>query len=340
MIHGWRINLVSLIQTEAKFRRPKDKLRCAIKGDNKRLMTRKFKIAAFYQFAPLSTYRELKAPLETALKRLGVAGSLLLAEEGINGTIAAEATALDEAMGEISRITGLGNFGPKFSFAFTQPFRRMKVRLKKEIVTIGAVNANPNNKVGTYVAPQDWNGLINDPNVMVIDTRNAYEFGIGTFAGAIDPGTESFSEFPAWVRDKLKDKSQKIAMFCTGGIRCEKASSFLKHEGFEQVFHLKGGILKYLEDVKQEDSLWQGGCFVFDERVAVGHALKVMDFSTCYGCLAPVSAAERADDKYERGVCCPACADTLSDAQKTSNRERQRQVDLAAKRGLKHLGPQ
>ncbi|MEO9167235.1 MAG: rhodanese-related sulfurtransferase [Aestuariivirga sp.] len=302
-------------------------------------MKNNFKVAAFYQFAPLQNYRELKTPLEQALKQLGVCGSILLAEEGINGTIAAKPDALDEALGEISRITGLGNFGAKFSFAETKPFRRMKVRLKKEIVTIGPVRANPNEKVGTYVEPNNWNALISQPDVLVIDTRNAYEFGVGTFAKALDPHTESFSEFPVWARDKLKDKSQKIAMFCTGGIRCEKASSFLKHEGFENVYHLKGGILKYLEDVKPEQSLWQGGCFVFDERVAVGHGLQVLDFSICHGCLAPVSAVDRASAKFEQGVCCPACADTLSDEQKASNRERQRQVDLAAKRGLKHLGP-
>jgi UPF0176 protein len=298
-----------------------------------------YKLAAFYQFAPLTTYRELKAPLEAALKSLGACGSVLLAEEGINGTIAAAPAALDEALGEVSRITGLGNFGAKFSFAETKPFRRMKVRLKKEIVTIGPVRANPNEKVGTYVEPNNWNALISQPDVLVIDTRNSYEFGVGTFTKALDPQTESFSEFPVWARERLKDKNQKIAMFCTGGIRCEKASSFLKHEGFENVYHLKGGILKYLEDVKSEDSLWQGGCFVFDERVAVGHGLKVLDFTICHGCLKPVSVDDRASPKFEQGVCCPACADKLSDEQKASNRERQRQVDLGAKRGFKHLGP-
>lgn len=298
-----------------------------------------FKIAAFYQFAPLAHYGELKAPLESALKSLGIYGTVLLAEEGINGTIAAVPEALDRALCETSRITGLSDFGAKFSFSAHQPFRRMKVRLKKSIVTIGAVNANPNEKVGIYVEPQNWNNLISDPSVMVIDTRNQYEFGIGSFAKALDPQTESFSDFPGWARANLKDKSQKIAMFCTGGIRCEKASSFLKYEGFENVYHLKGGILQYLEVVKPEDSLWQGGCFVFDERVAVGHGLEVLDFKLCYGCLTPISPADKADPKYEHGVCCPHCADQLSAVQKTSNRERQRQIVLAAKRGLKHLGP-
>ena len=300
-------------------------------------MSETYKIAAFYQFAPLVNCEQLQHHLLDALKPLGVCGSILLAEEGMNGTIAALPRKLDDALAEISRVTGLGNFGAKFSFTAAKPFRRMKVRLKREIVTIGNVKANPNEKVGTYVEPQDWNALISDPDVIVIDTRNSYEFGVGTFERAIDPHTDSFSEFPQWVRDTLKDKSKKIAMFCTGGIRCEKASSFMKHEGFEQVFHLKGGILKYLEAVPADKSLWQGGCFVFDERVAVGHELKVMDFSLCHGCMDPVSAADRQHPKYEEGVCCPACADKLTETQKASNRERQRQIKLAAARGMKHL---
>ena len=300
-------------------------------------MTQTYKIAAFYQFAPLINHQQLQGPLLAVMGQHGVCGSILLAEEGINGTIAASPDALDNALGEISRVTGLGNFGAKFSFAAEKPFRRMKVRLKKEIVTIGKVKANPNEKVGTYVEPEDWNALISDPNVIVIDTRNAYEFGVGTFDGAIDPHTESFGEFPAWVRSNLKDKSKKVAMFCTGGIRCEKASSLMKHEGFEQVFHLKGGILKYLEDVPAEKSLWHGGCFVFDERVAVGHELRVLDFSLCHGCMDPVSADDRKHPKYEEGVCCPACADRLTKTQKASNRERQRQIKLAAAHGHKHL---
>ncbi len=300
-------------------------------------MSETYKIAAFYQFAPLLNREQLQQLLLDALKSLGVCGSILLAEEGINGTIAALPDKLDDALGEISRVTGLGDFGAKFSFAAAKPFRRMKVRLKKEIVTIGNVKANPNEKVGMYVEPQDWNALISDPDVIVIDTRNSYEFGVGTFERAIDPHTDSFSEFPQWVRDTLKDKSKKVAMFCTGGIRCEKASSFMKHEGFEQVFHLKGGILKYLEAVPASKSLWQGGCFVFDERVAVGHELKVMDFSLCHGCMDPISAEDRKHSKYELGVCCPACADKLTSAQKTSNRERQRQIKLAAARGMMHL---
>ncbi len=299
-----------------------------------------FKIAAFYQFSPLTKIATLQIALVDGLKSLSIKGSLLVADEGINGTIAGAPEKIDAALGLISRVTGLQDFSPKFSTSDVMPFRRMKVRLKKEIVTIGPVQANPHERVGEYVEPKDWNELISAPDVIVIDTRNAYEFGVGTFKGAVDPHTESFGEFPGWVREKFKAKpNQRIAMFCTGGIRCEKATAFMLNEGFEHVYHLKGGILKYLEEVPQEQSLWQGGCFVFDERVAVGHGLQVIDFSICHGCLRPVSADDRKSPKFEEGVCCPACADGLTEVQKASNRERQKQVDLAVKRGAKHLGP-
>jgi len=303
-------------------------------------MSSTFKIAAFYQFSPLTHIATLQSALVEGLKSLGIKGSLLVAEEGINGTIAGAPEKLDAALALIARITGLQDFMPKFSTSDEMPFRRMKVRLKKEIVTIGPVKADPHERVGEYVEPKDWNELISAPDVIVIDTRNGYEFGVGTFKGAVDPHTESFGEFPSWVRDKFRAKpNQRIAMFCTGGIRCEKATAFMLNEGFEHVYHLKGGILKYLEEVPQEQSLWEGSCFVFDERVAVGHGLQVMDFSICHGCLRPVSADDRRSAKFEEGVCCPACADGLTEVQKASNRERQKQVDLAAKRGAKHLGP-
>ena len=299
-----------------------------------------FKIAAFYQFSPLTNIATLQSALVEVLKSLGIKGSLLVANEGINGTIAGAPEKLDAALALIARITGLQDFTPKFSTSDAMPFRRLKVRLKKEIVTIGPVQANPHERVGEYVEPKNWNELISAPDVIVIDTRNGYEFGVGTFKGAVDPHTESFGEFPSWVRDKFRAKpNQRIAMFCTGGIRCEKATAFMLNEGFEHVYHLKGGILKYLEEVPREQSLWEGGCFVFDERVAVGHGLQVMDFSICHGCLRPVSADDSKSDKFEEGVCCPACADGLTEVQKASNRERQKQVELAAKRGAKHLGP-
>jgi UPF0176 protein len=299
-----------------------------------------FKVSAFYQFARLEHYQMLQAPLLSAMQSHGIKGSILLAREGINGTIAGVSEKLDMALVEISTVTGLVGIEPKFSESSTMPFRRMKVRLKKEIVTIGNVIADPTEKVGTYVEAADWNALVNDPDVVLIDTRNDYEVGIGTFKGAIDPHTESFSEFPDYVRQHLgNQKHKKIAMFCTGGIRCEKASSFMLNEGFENVFHLKGGIMKYLEVVPQAQSTWSGACFVFDERVAVEHGLKVSDFSLCHGCMNPVSAEDRLGAKYELGVSCPTCFDRLTPQQFASNRQRQRQMDLAKKKGGRHLGP-
>jgi UPF0176 protein len=299
-----------------------------------------FKVAAFYQFARLPQYEILQAGVLDVMKSHGIKGSILLAAEGINGTIAGLPDRLDAALIQLSGVTGLHGLEPKYSETASMPFRRMKVRLKKEIVTIGDVVADPTERVGTYVEAADWNALVNDPDVVLIDTRNGYEVGVGTFKGAIDPHTESFGEFPNYVRAHLgNQKHKKIAMFCTGGIRCEKASSFMLNEGFENVFHLKGGILKYLEVVPQTESTWNGACFVFDERVAVEHGLKVSDFSLCHGCMNPVSAADRLSEKYERGVCCPACADQLTVEQLASNRERQRQVDLATKKGARHLGP-
>jgi UPF0176 protein len=299
-----------------------------------------FTAAAFYRFHPLPHYRAAQAPLLAALKALGARGSVLLAEEGVNGTIAAAPEQVEEAVAAIARLTGLPDLPVKYSPASEMPFKRMKVRLKKEIVTIGPVKANPNELVGEYVDPKDWNDLIADPDVIVLDTRNDYEFRVGTFRNAVDPGIDSFSQFPAWVESHLHNaKGKKIATFCTGGIRCEKATSYMRFAGFEKVYHLKGGILKYLEEVPPEHSLWDGACYVFDERVAVGHGLQQADFTTCHGCLDPVSAADRQSPQYEEGVCCPGCADTLTEEQKASNRERQRQFVLAQKRGAKHLGP-
>ena len=298
-------------------------------------------IAAFYKFMPLSDIASIRDALLPRLNELGAKGSVLLAEEGVNGTIAAPTGKLTDVMATIARACGSPPLKFKTSYAETLPFLRLKVRLKKEIVTIGPVKANPNELVGEYVEPKDWNTLIADPDVIVIDTRNDYEFRVGTFRNAIDPHTESFSQFPAWAKTNLRNmKGKKIATFCTGGIRCEKATSFLRHEGFEHVYHLKGGILKYLEEVPKEQSLWEGACYVFDERVAVGHGLEIADFTTCHGCLEPVSAEERKSPKYEEGVCCPNCADGLTEVQKASNRERQKQFELAQKRGTKHLGPE
>jgi UPF0176 protein len=299
-----------------------------------------FKVVAFYQFAPFPDYAEKQIPLLDLFHAHDIKGTVLIAAEGINGTIAGTPENIGAVIPAICEITGLNDLEPKYSAAKQMPFRRTKVRLKKEIVTIGDVPADPLTKVGKYIEPEDWNALIADPDVILIDTRNSYEVGVGTFKNAIDPRTESFGEFPAYVREKLKAKPDaKIAMFCTGGIRCEKASSFMMHEGFENVFHLKGGILKYLEKIPQEKSMWEGSCFVFDERVAVGHGLVQSEYSLCHGCMDPVSPMERRSPKYEEGVSCPNCADRLTDQQKASNRERQLQMTLAKKKGEKHLGP-
>jgi UPF0176 protein len=297
-------------------------------------------IAAFYRFHSLSDIGVIRDHLLLALKALGVKGSVLLAEEGVNGTIAAAPDKIDMALQAIIDLCNLPELERKYSSAPSSPFLRLKVRLKKEIVTIGNVEANPNTHVGEYVEAKDWNDLISDPDVILIDTRNDYEVRVGTFRHAIDPQTEKFSDFPNWVDSNLDDmKGKKIATFCTGGIRCEKATSYMKLKGFEKVYHLKGGILQYLEDIAPEQSLWHGACYVFDERVAVGHGLEIADFTTCHGCLMPVSPEERKSLNYEEGVCCPGCADTLTDVQKASNRERQKQFELAQKRGAKHLGP-
>ncbi len=297
-------------------------------------------VAAFYRFHPLVDIAGIRDRLLPALKAAGAKGSVLLAEEGVNGTLAAPADSIDDALNAVISWCGLPELDRKYSPAPTLPFMRLKVRLKKEIVTIGNVKANPNELVGEYVDAKDWNALISDPEVVIIDTRNDYEVRVGTFRNAIDPHTDKFSDFPKWVDSNLDNmKGKKIATFCTGGIRCEKATSYMKLKGFENVYHLKGGILKYLEQVPPEQSLWDGACYVFDERVAVVHGLKISDFKTCHGCLGPVSSEERLSPKYEEGVCCPNCADTLTEVQKDSNRERQKQFELAQKRGTKHLGP-
>ncbi len=225
------------------------------------------------------------------------------------------------------------------SYAGDMPFYRMKVRLKKEIVTLGVPNIDPNEKVGIRVAPEDWNALISDPDVVLIDTRNGYEYDIGTFRGAIDPATDTFREFPEYVSKNLDPaKHKKVAMFCTGGIRCEKATSFMLEQGFEEVYHLQGGILKYLEKIPAEKSLWEGECFVFDQRVAVGHGLALGEYDQCHACRYPVSPQDKASPKYQEGISCPHCFDSLTEDKRVSAAERQKQVELALKRGTAHIG--
>ena len=299
-----------------------------------------FVVAALYRFTPFDDPPAVIARLRADCGRAGVRGSLLVAGEGINGTIAGTRAAVDAALGAIRALPGCAGLTARESTAAEMPFARMKVLLKREIVTMGVPGTDPRALAGTYVAPGDWNALITAPDVAVIDTRNAYEVGIGSFRGAIDPGTERFRDFPAWwaaSRDRFHNR--RIAMFCTGGIRCEKSTAFLKAQGVAEVYHLQGGILNYLETVPQAESLWQGGCFVFDERVAVGHGLVPLDYGLCRACRGPVSAADRAHPDYEPGVQCPHCVDRFTAADRARFRERQRQVALAEARGDAHLGP-
>jgi UPF0176 protein len=271
-------------------------------------------VAALYHFTPFADPVALRAPLLALCEKHGIKGTLLLAGEGINGTIAGGEEGIAAVIAHIRAIPGCEGLEVKYSHAVAMPFGRMKVRMKREIVTMGVPGVDPLSIVGTYVEPQDWNALIADPETIVIDTRNNYEVVAGTFQRAIDPDTRSFREFPEWFRnhrDELlgQGKQPKVAMFCTGGIRCEKSTAFLKSEGWEQVYHLKGGILNYLEKVPAEESLWQGECFVFDERVTLAHGLALGSHVSCAACGAPVGEAERASPLYVEGEACPACAE-------------------------------
>ncbi len=296
-------------------------------------------VAALYKFVSLPDFHELREPLLDHCLAQNIRGTLLLAEEGINGTVAGSREAIDSLLAYLKADPRLADLSHKESFDSSQPFYRMKVKLKKEIVTMGIDGIDPNEVVGTYVKPKDWNALISDPDVVLIDTRNDYEVEIGTFKGAVDPKTESFRQFPEYVRQNYNPaKHKKVAMFCTGGIRCEKASAFMKREGFEEVYHLEGGILKYLEEIDQSDSLWQGECFVFDNRVSVKQGLEPGEYALCHGCRWPITDADRQSDKYEEGVSCPACHDTLTDEQRQRFRDRQKQIELARQRNVPHVG--
>ncbi len=297
-------------------------------------------VAAFYQFAPFDDPAAFQEPLLALCKAHGVKGTILLAREGVNGTIAGDFESVHRVHAYVRALPGCANIDVKFSHAHEMPFLRMKVRLKKEIVTLGLVGVDPSRDVGRYVEPQDWNALISDPNVVVIDTRNDYEVGIGSFRGAVNPHTVSFSDFPAWFREyrKTLPEAPQVAMFCTGGIRCEKSTAFLRAEGIKDVAHLKGGILKYLETVPAEESLWEGECFVFDDRVSVRHGLAIGSLELCRGCRSPISQDERASAEFIEGVQCSHCASTRTDEQRKRYAERQRQMELAEQRGRGHLG--
>jgi UPF0176 protein len=296
-------------------------------------------VAALYKFVPLPDYRELQGRLGDFCRARGIKGTLLLAEEGINGTLAGPRAGIDAVLDYLKADPRLADLEHKESYTDQPPFLRMKVKLKKEIVTLGVPNINPQSRVGHYVEPGDWNALVSDPEVLLIDTRNDYECGIGTFKGAVNPHTGSFREFPGYVRRSLDPKQhKKIAMFCTGGIRCEKATSYLLSQGFEEVYHLKGGILKYLETVPKEESLWEGECFVFDSRVAVDHGLAGGSYDQCHACRHPVSEEDKASEFYEPGVKCPHCHDKKTEEQRAGAAERYRQEHLARSRNEKHVG--
>lgn len=285
----------------------------------------------------------MRQPLAKLCCSLGVKGILLLAPEGINGTIAGSDTAIGQVLAHLRTLPGCADLEVKESRAEVMPFLRMKVRLKREIVTMGIEGIDPLSEVGAYVEPTDWNALISDPDTIVIDTRNDYEVAVGTFRGAIDPDITTFREFPDWFRAKRDElvaagRLPKIAMFCTGGIRCEKSTAFAKAEGVSEVFHLRGGILKYLETIPQEESLWDGECFVFDQRVTVKHGLEPGSYDVCHACRRPVNAEDKASPLYEAGVSCPACHDERTDEQRRRYADRERQTRLAAARGTRHLG--
>lgn len=299
--------------------------------------------AALYKFVTLDNFATLQPNIHAACEAYQIKGTILLAREGINGTIAGLPKNVKELLNYLrtdSLFAGkFANLEHKESHSDEHPFYRLKVKQKKEIVTLGVPSVNPNNTVGTYVKPEDWNALISDPDVIVLDTRNDYEVHIGTFKGAVNPETTTFREFPEYIAKNLDTyKHKKVAMFCTGGIRCEKASSYMVELGFDEVYHLQGGILKYLETVPEAHSLWQGECFVFDQRVAVKHGLEVGEFNQCYACRMPLSAAELKSTHYTAGISCPYCYNELTEQKKLGLTERQKQVILAKKRGHALIG--
>lgn len=296
-------------------------------------------VAAIYKFVKLDDCASIREPLQAQCDALGITGTLLLAKEGINGTVAGTRAGIDGVLAYLRSDPRLASLEHKESTADHPPFYRMKVKLKKEIVTMGVPDIDPTQVVGQYVKPEEWNDLINDPDVLLIDTRNDYEVDVGTFKGAVDPRITTFRAFPEYIKNNFSpDKQPRVAMFCTGGIRCEKASAYMLKQGFPEVYHLQGGILKYLENVPEKESLWQGECFVFDQRVAVGQGLTQGHYELCYGCSRPINPAEKASQQYREGVSCPKCYDSLTPEKRAAALERQKQVELAKQRGEKHLG--
>ena len=296
-------------------------------------------VCALYRFVDLANYEEIQTPLLNILNANQVKGTLLLASEGINGTIAGDQDGVDNVLNWLRFDPRLAELTAKFSFDTENPFYRTKVKLKKEIVTMGIQGIDPNRVVGTYVKPKDWNALISDPEVLLVDTRNDYEISIGTFENAIDPKTTNFREFPAYVKENLDPaKHKKVAMFCTGGIRCEKSTAYLKEQGFDEVYHLEGGVLKYLEEVPEEETMWKGECFVFDNRVSVNHQLEKGQYDQCHGCRLPITEEDKQSEKYMQGVSCHQCHDSISEEQKQRFLEREKQIRLSLERGQAHIG--
>ncbi|MBO0335214.1 rhodanese-related sulfurtransferase [Sneathiella sp. CAU 1612] len=298
-----------------------------------------FVVAALYKFVALPDYEQLQSRLLTLCQENNIQGTLLLAEEGINGTVAGTRAAIDALVAFLKTDTRFDDLQYKESYNEKQPFYRMKVRLKKEIVTLGAPGLNPRETVGTYIKPQDWDSLISDPDTLLIDTRNDYEVEVGTFKGAVNPETKTFREFKKFVEEKLDPvRDKKVAMFCTGGIRCEKSTSYLLSKGFENVYHLEGGILKYLEEIPKEESSWEGECFVFDQRVTVNHDLEKGSYDQCYACRYPITDTDKDSPLYIEGISCPRCHDSLSEEQKMRFADRQKQINLAKARNESHIG--
>jgi UPF0176 protein len=296
-------------------------------------------VCALYRFVTLEDYQEIKAPLLNFMLEQDLRGTLLLAHEGINGTVAGSRDAINALLAFLGNDPRLAEVSYKESFVDETPFLRTRVKLKKEIVTMGVEGIDPKRVVGTYVQAKDWNALISDPDVLLVDTRNDYEVQVGTFKHALNPNTESFREFPQYVKDNLDPtKNKKVAMFCTGGIRCEKSTAYLKEQGFEEVYHLEGGILKYLEEVPEHESLWEGECFVFDERVTVNHALEKGNYDQCNACRMPITEQDKLSDHYQHGISCPHCFEKSTPEQKARFQEREKQMMLAAQRGEAHIG--
>ncbi|MEG4327632.1 oxygen-dependent tRNA uridine(34) hydroxylase TrhO [Microcoleus sp. herbarium5] len=298
-----------------------------------------FLTAALYKFVELPDFAELKAPLLDCCNNNNVKGTILLAQEGINGTIAGSSEGVHAVLAFLRSDPRFADLVHKESFSEKAPFYRLKIRLKREIVTMGVPDINPRLMAGKYVKPDEWNKLLDDPDVVVVDVRNDFEVSMGTFEGAINPKTKSFSELPEWVLQEtaLRNKP-KVAMFCTGGIRCEKSTAFLRTQGFEEVYHLEGGILKYLETVPEAESRWEGECFVFDERVSVGQDLKPGNYELCRGCRHPISQEDKASELFVLGVSCPHCHDSKTETKKQALSERQRQIELAKRRNQVHIG--